>query len=229
MEEKYSEVDIKKRLYNCLNESGLDKLSETELLEALMSYCAPKDKAAETAKKLLDYFDGNFEQIFYADIETLVRVDGISRNAAAFLHLVRDVKKRILLERNEGIKSLNSIEECKEYINNVLCNLSYERFSVISLSGENEIINCSDIAEGTVNLAEIEPMKLVKCVMNDGADSVIIAHNHPGGYCSPSTQDVKFTNNVGALFNRLGIKLKDHLIVGKDGVYSMRESGTIGD
>lgn len=227
MEGKQSGAEIKQRLCKNIAESRLEQMSEKELLESLISYCVPKDIVQETVENLLEYFSGNFERIFYADIDTLACVDGISKNAAAFVHLVRDVKKRIMLERNEGVKRLNSVEESKEYVKNVLCNLSYERFIVITLNKDNEILSCTDVAEGTVNLAEIEPMKLVKYVMLNGADAVIIAHNHPQGFCAPSNQDLTFTKNLCSLLNQLDIKISDHLIVGKNGVYSMRENETI--
>ncbi|MCQ2481833.1 MAG: hypothetical protein MJ121_06930, partial [Clostridia bacterium] len=53
------------------------------------------------------------------------------------------------------------------------------------------------------------------------ADSVILAHNHPDGEAAPSHEDIELTKEIIALLNETGIKLTDHIIVGKGSILSL--------
>ena len=59
------------------------------------------------------------------------------------------------------------------------------------------------------------------------ARSVIIAHNHPGGTCSPSPEDISSTIQLQRLLNGVGILVLDHIIIANDRAYSMIQHGDI--
>ena len=59
------------------------------------------------------------------------------------------------------------------------------------------------------------------------ASGFICVHNHPSGNILPSKQDLDITNNLIEVGKILGIKLIDHIIVGKNNYYSFLENGDI--
>lgn len=56
------------------------------------------------------------------------------------------------------------------------------------------------------------------------ASSMVIAHNHPAGKAFPSEADLLSTRELAGHTAGQGICLAEHLIVGRDGIYSMRRA-----
>ena len=56
------------------------------------------------------------------------------------------------------------------------------------------------------------------------ANSIVIGHNHPSGEVKPSEEDIRVTDQIKNAGDIIGIKLLDHVIVGKDGYYSFQEN-----
>jgi DNA repair protein RadC len=50
-------------------------------------------------------------------------------------------------------------------------------------------------------------------------------HNHPGGKVRPSYADKEITTALVAAAKSMDIEVHDHLIIGKDGYFSFRDSG----
>jgi DNA repair protein RadC len=61
------------------------------------------------------------------------------------------------------------------------------------------------------------------------ANALILVHNHPSGDPSPSKDDERVTLSMAEAGKILGVRLVDHIIVGKDNYYSFRAAGKIGE
>ncbi len=203
--------------------SDNNSLYDYELLELLLTYSIPRKDVKPIAKDLINHF-GSFENIFSAKPELLMQVDGIGENSALLISLLNTINCKIRKNRNTNIKELNNSNETKEYFNNLLKDEKNEKIAVLSLDNSNRIISCRIISEGTVNLIEFSPRKIIEAVITDNASNVIISHNHPFGNAEPSAQDIDFTLKTRDLLRPLGINLFDHIIVGEKDVFSMRSS-----
>lgn len=53
---------------------------------------------------------------------------------------------------------------------------------------------------------------------------MILAHNHPGGHALPSSADLRSTILLDRLARQRGLVLAEHLIVGAEGIFSMRRA-----
>ncbi|MBO0749448.1 MAG: JAB domain-containing protein [Porphyrobacter sp.] len=62
-----------------------------------------------------------------------------------------------------------------------------------------------------------------------GASGLVLAHNHPSGTARPSAHDIRSTRGLQALAVPMEIELIDHLIVGRDALFSMRAAGLLDD
>ena len=202
-------------------ENGVQALSDRELLELFLFYAVSKNSAKEVCENLTAHFGSNLGSVFSAEINELCKVDGMSRNAAALVHLVNDVSNLCKRNRNAEIKYINDVETAKLYVKNAIGKLPYETALVVTLDGDNRVTGCSRVADGTVNTASIEYVNIVKCIVANSAKSIIFAHNHPDSSSCPSDGDIEYTKSLAESLRGLGIKLKNHLIVGKDGVLSM--------
>lgn len=57
------------------------------------------------------------------------------------------------------------------------------------------------------------------------ATNIILVHNHPSGDPASSKEDVSVTNTMMKAGNIVGIKVLDHVIIGKNEYCSMKETG----
>jgi DNA repair protein RadC len=60
-----------------------------------------------------------------------------------------------------------------------------------------------------------------------GADSVLLAHNHPAGDPTPSPEDLRVTRRFADAASALDIRLLDHIVVARDGWLSLRMMGLL--
>ena len=74
-------------------------------------------------------------------------------------------------------------------------------------------IACDYLGEGTVNVSDVYPRKIIECAIRRRAKSVIIAHNHPGGTATPSDDDIAATSRLYMTLVVSGIRLRGHVIV----------------
>jgi DNA repair protein RadC len=56
---------------------------------------------------------------------------------------------------------------------------------------------------------------------------VILYHNHPSGDPTPSREDREFTRRLATASEAVGVRLLDHIVVGREGCVSFREAGLL--
>ena len=83
------------------------------------------------------------------------------------------------------------------------------------------------ISEGSLSEVSAYPRMVMETALNYNAHSVLLCHNHPGGTCAPSPEDITSTIQLQQLLNGVGILVLDHIIVANDKTYSMIQHGDI--
>lgn len=63
--------------------------------------------------------------------------------------------------------------------------------------------------------------------LRERATAVIVAHNHPSGILSPSTDDLMVTKRLLQAGKLLGIQVLDHLIFSDESYRSMLEENEL--
>jgi len=81
------------------------------------------------------------------------------------------------------------------------------------------------VSLGILNQAITAPREVFRFAITQSVLSLIICHNHPSGSLQPSPEDRKFTSNLEKAGEIIGIKLLDHVIIGKNGHYSFSDEG----
>ena len=73
----------------------------------------------------------------------------------------------------------------------------------------------------------MHPREIFKEAYCFSASAIICVHNHPSNNILPSKEDLKLTSNLIDIGNLLGIKVLDHIIIGRDNYYSFLENNDI--
>src|SRR5690606_7200045 len=103
-----------------------------------------------------------------------------------------------------------------------------ESFVCLILNTKNKIIRDHTISEGTLNQSLVHPREAFQEAIRDSAHSVIFMHNHPSGDPTPSREDIRITHRLVQAGEILGIRVLDHIIIGRDSYYSFADEGQLG-
>ncbi len=115
-----------------------------------------------------------------------------------------------------------------------LSGLAQEAFHVLTLNTKHRLINRHMVSLGTVNSAPVGIADCFRAVIGDaGAASALFCHNHCSGDVTPSAEDIDITRKLVEAGKILGIRVLDHIIVGRDPdtgaatQLSLREKGLV--
>jgi len=98
-------------------------------------------------------------------------------------------------------------------------------FYTICLDSQNHVTYAALVHEGTINEAPVYPRIIVETALRHKANSVILAHNHPGGSLKPSNADIEVTKKIYAALKPIAIQVVDHVIAAGDRYFSFAEQG----
>lgn len=204
-----------------LNE-GLENFPDHNILELVLFYSNKRQDTNETAHRLINKF-GSFSSVCDAPIESLCEVKGVGTESARFLKLIPELARAYETGKTKNILCIDSPEKAIKYFTPRFIGKTNEILMVAFLDGQGALLNCRTMAEGSEDTVVMDINKIMVEALGIHARGVILAHNHPQGFCSPSAQDIKMTDNLAKLLKEVKISLCDHLIFSKDDVCRMSE------
>jgi len=216
------------RLRDKFLEHGLEKFTDEEIVELLLTLATPRRDCKMPARKAMERFR-SLRDILEAPAEELQEIKGIGPTNAFGIKFIHHVARKFLRERMLGSPFLRSSEEVMDYLDHSMRSLQYEAFRVIYLSAKNEIKNEETIAAGTATEVPVTPRQIAERAVKNGAVSIVLAHNHPGGDAEPSDEDRAVTRETVFICGLLGLKLREHLIIAPQGHFSFAAEGYIAE
>lgn len=211
----------RERLRQKLLSAGPDALAEYEMLELVLMQAIPRRDTKPLAKQLISRF-GSFAAVLAAEPTALQEVKGVGDGVVAMLKIVQHAAQ--LMQRQLVIKRpvLGSWQQLIDYCHSVMAHEKVEQFRLLFLDGKNRLVADELQNIGTVNHAPVYIREVVKRALEFHALAVIMCHNHPTGDPTPSRDDILLTREIKKALELVGIKLHDHLIIGKEGHASLR-------
>ena len=103
-----------------------------------------------------------------------------------------------------------------------------ERFIAFSLDIKNRVMGYSEIGRGSVDGCAVDIRQVFRSALIVGASNLAIAHNHPSGDSTPSTEDRRVTERIADAGKLIGMPLIDHVIVTDASSYSFASHGGFG-
>ena len=209
-----------------IQEKGFEHFEDHQILELLLFYANTRGDTNPLAHELLCTF-GSLKSVLEARPEQLMQVKGIGERQAVLLSMVVPLTRvwhRCAMETPERI---GNSREAEDYCLSILAGERTERFYVISLNAKCNVLGKRKISEGSLSEVSAYPRMVMETALNYNAHSVLLCHNHPGGTCAPSPEDISSTIQLQKLLNGVGILVLDHIIVAGDRTYSMIQHGDI--
>ena len=202
-------------------------MPDYELLELLLTMAIPRRDVKPLAKKLINHF-GDLGEVIHAPAHELMEV-GVSPNAIVLIKLVATCNMRssynCVKESDEPVFS-NWIQ-LEDYCYEKMAFKEVEEFRVFFLDAAYHLKGEKLITTGTINKSSVSPREIIKAALDNKAVYIIMAHNHPSGDIKPSDADIAMTENFQELADIMDLELFDHVLVGRNGVHSLKADGYI--
>ena len=127
------------------------------------------------------------------------------------------------LIRNRRITSSNDVYQMFKH----LVDSPREEFWVLHLSSKNRLICADKVSQGSLSSAIVHPRELFSSAILSAAAGLIFIHQHPSGSADPSAEDISLTKRLKEGADLLGIRIRDHIIIGQDEYVSFADRGIL--
>jgi len=218
----------RKRLKEKFLNSKFDNWQDYEILEFALTFALPQKDTKQIAKKLIEKF-GSLKELLQSDCKNLIslKIEGIAEHSAIFISFLKYFSIKYSEFEIKEKEKLSSPKDVLIFLKSVIGSSEKEIFYAIFLNASNKVLNYQVISKGIVNRSAVYPREIVKLALDSNATSVIISHNHPGGTCKPSQNDIIATEAVLKALKTVDITLMDHIIVTSNNYYSFKDNGLI--
>jgi DNA repair protein RadC len=204
---------------------GAKNLSDSELLAIILRTGSKKENVLELSGKIFSRY--SLKKLSKLNLTSLQKENGIGFAKACQILACFEIGKRLVsFKGEEKIKIVSPSKLSKVFIPE-MGSLDKENFKIVLLDSRNRIIKSETIFIGTLNESLVHPREIFKLAFEENAASIILLHNHPSGDVNPSEEDIKITKQLVSVSEIFGIEILDHLIIGENSYFSMKEKNLL--
>ncbi len=210
-----------------LLDKGPEALSGTELLAILLRTgdASSGKSALDHGRDLMQLFGESLRKLGEASVHDLCSIKGIGPAKAAQIKAAIEIGKRFAQEEVKLGEPFRSSSEVFHFYREHLGALKKEEFHVLLLDAKNRKIKDVRISEGSLTSSLVHPREVFNPIVRESAAAVILVHNHPSGDPSPSQEDLQVTRRLREIGEVMGVRVLDHVIVGKGKYVSFVDDG----
>lgn len=208
--------------------AGSESLSIEELLAIILRTGKKGKSVYDLAQEIIHRFDGSLRALSNASLEEIAAIDGVGLAKAASVKAALELGKRLYTELAKPRAVLTNPAAIFEFCHDMRL-YDKEIARVLLLDSKLSLITFSNVTIGTNNQTLLHPRDVFRLAVRANANALILVHNHPSGDPSPSKDDETITLSMVEAGRILGIKLVDHVIIGRNGYYSFRAAGKINE
>ncbi len=202
-----------------LLKEGAERLPLAKLLAIILRTGSEGVSAEDLARELLNKFK-SLRGIDMASISELQKIAGVGIAKSAQIKAALELGKRLFREESalgEKIRDAGqAIKYVRNYLGLYLRDKKKEYFYVIFLDSRNKVQDLLEISRGSLDASIVDKAEIIKEATQRSAAAIILVHNHPSGEPEPSKDDIEITKELVKALNLVGIKVLDHIIIGRN-------------
>lgn len=193
-------------------------------LADILRNLTPCRNPEQAAADLLDQF-GSFSAVLEARPEALRK--HVSAGTAEKLSAILPAFRAYEAAKMETPQQISNHREFESFCKSLVAGERTEKFYVICVNTQCRILGTRCISSGSLSEVAAYPRLVAETALNYNAAAVFLCHNHPGGTCAPSAEDINSTNQLQKMLKAIDVRLLDHAIIAGLNVYSMIAHGDI--
>ena len=159
-----------------LNKKGAQALTDLELLQAVIGSGGKDNDFRQIAKNLNLVIEK--VGVEWLSIDDVKSIKGIGAAKATVVFAALEFWRRKFVKQARPL--IDSIEKAVEQVG-FIKDKKQEYFVMLTLDGARRLIKVHTISVGTLTASLVHPREVFAPAMEDRANSIIIAHNHPSG------------------------------------------------
>ena len=209
---------------------GPAELKTSELLAILVRAGQQGESATQVGEKLAARFGNDLHALSLKARGELKQISkAVGETAYCQIMAALELGKRMAdqeggKEKAERIASTaDALSFCKRRYARLAREGAKEEFHVVLLDQKHHVIRTEQITVGLSNQSLAHPREVFRPAIREAASALILVHNHPSGDPTPSHEDKILTKNLKRAAEVLGLRLIDHIILGRDKAVSMAE------
>lgn len=216
--------------YERFSKYGVQNLTNRDLIAIILRTGSKSMDVLETSDYILDLpavKSAGIAGLLRLTKEDLQRIPGLGKVKTAQLLSILELSKRIREERAVTDLKLDSSEKIADFYMDRMRSHQTEHVVGVFLDNKLKKIAEETLSVGTINSSLLNEREVFKTALKYNASKIILLHNHPSGDPKPSENDksVTFKINMGARI--LSLELVDHIIIGDNCYFSMKEAGIL--
>ena len=223
MTDLISDLPIDDRPRERLLTHGADTLSDAELIAILLGSGVHGKNAIQLARELLS--DG-LAGLRRREFAHLAKSNGVGEAKASRIIAAFEIARRLAAHESDRQPCYDAdafgralVTACSHHVQ--------ERLGAAFLDSRQRILRQREIYVGTINHAAVSTRDVIRHALEENATAVVLYHNHPSGDPSPSAEDLMFTRKMADSLRLCDIDLADHIVIGANRFYSMRQRGQL--
>ncbi len=209
-----------------LARDGPGALSNAELLAILIRTGNGKKHAVEVASSILRDA-GSLERLAGQSIKELTGKEGMGPVKAITVRAALELARRMSDRRKQDDPLISCARDVFELLRGWFLERKKEYFVCLLMNTKNRVFRWTIVSEGTLTQSLVHPREAFVDAVKDSASAVIFAHNHPSGDPAPSRDDRLLTRRLVKAGNIMGIRVLDHVIIGRETYYSFADEGEL--
>ena len=205
---------------------GSHHLSDAELIAVVLGVGTMGKTAVALARELLGEM-GSLREVVNSTQATFTKTPGIGPCKYAQFQAAFEIFRRNLEIPLKRQDVFHNVDDTKIYLQAALRDCQQEKFGMLMLDSQHQLIAFRIMFTGTINSAAVYPRELVKQVMKDNAAAIILVHNHPSGVAEPSHADIRLTQEIRSAMTMIDVAVLDHFVVGDTETVSFAQRGLL--
>ena len=236
--ESKARLECIKKIQNAALSRPVSEMTDTELFAKVSG--AP----LVIAENMLTNYEGNLARLAGSTLKQMQKISGIGTARAEKIVAALELGKRLARFHAEKPKitspadvaslMMSKMRYLQKEIVCVLCLDTKGGVTTKGIAGNlsndatwGKKLSEGTVFEGTLNASVFHPREIFRFAIEESANSIVLAHNHPSGDPQPSQEDIRATKQLIEAGNQIGIKVLDHIIIG-DGIFvSLKEENFI--
>ena len=231
------DMPLRLRPREAVDRQGIETVSDAILLAILLRTGSTGVNVVDLAERMLVKY-GSLTALSRASVEELASdktLKGLGRVKAQMIRAALDLARRMVEEtRDERGNFIRTPEDAAAVMRESARGLDHERFWTLNLDTRNRLKGAPlAISKGILDSSLVHPREVFKLAIQAGCAALVVVHNHPSGDPTPSAEDVRLTRQLIQAGQVIGIKVLDHVILGRRtpesprDYLSLRESGVV--
>ena len=210
---------------------GINTLSDVEIMAILLGTGTKGKNVIDLANEIVRESGGHLSELMRMTVREFTRrYSGIGPGKALTLLAALELGRRAADDAAKvemARKPMTDSVACYEAMRNNLQHLDHEEFWILMLNNSLKRIAEVRINEGATNFTVVEIKKIIKHMIDYGANHVVLYHNHPSGKLMPSAQDDSLTQKIKEAAKIFDFRVIDHIIISSSGYYSYADKGRL--